>query len=206
LGQGKDVVIPSLRLKEAKEVGAALRQASLMLQAAQHQATHDVLTGLPNRALFNDLVNRQIAISALAGIQFSVLYVDLTGFKPVKDIHGHAAGDAILCEVATRLRSELRESDMAARLGGDEFAVILVGTPSVSANQIACKLIDVVSGPYNFKGNVIRISASIGTAGYPESGDQVHELLRMADLAMYQAKDAGKGQVICAGVKTSSSV
>jgi diguanylate cyclase (GGDEF)-like protein len=202
LGQGKEVVIPSLRLREANEVGTALRQASLMLQAAQHQAAHDVLTGLPNRALFNDLVNRQIAISELTSTQFLVLYIDLDGFKPVNDIHGHAAGDAILCEVAGRLRSELRESDMAARLGGDEFAVILIGTPSVSANQIACKLIDAVSAPYEFKGNVIRISASIGAAAYPEAGDQVHELLRMADLAMYQAKDAGKGQVICAGPYT----
>ena len=198
LGQGKDVVIPSLRLKEAKEVGAALRQASLMLQAAQHQATHDVLTGLPNRALFNDLVSRQIAISALAGTQFSVLYIDLDGFKPVNDIHGHAAGDAILCEVAQRLRSEVRDSDMSARFGGDEFAVILIGTPGNTAAKIANTLIRSVSEPYNFKGEAVRISASIGVASYPESGAVEHELLRMADLAMYQAKDAGKGQVVCA--------
>lgn len=84
-----------------------------------------------------------------------MLYLDLDGFKPVNDIHGHAAGDAILCEVAGRLRCELRESDMAARLGDDEFAVILVGAPSASAKQIACKLIDAVSASYDFKGNVI---------------------------------------------------
>jgi diguanylate cyclase (GGDEF)-like protein len=166
------------------------------------QATHDVLTGLPNRALFNDLVNRQIAISALAGTHFSVLYIDLDGFKPVNDIHGHAAGDAILCGVAGRLRSELRESDMAARLGGDEFAVILVGTPGSAAAQVANNLIRTVSKPYDFKKEVVRISASIGVAGYPEAGAVDHELLRMADLAMYEAKNAGKGQVICAGTKT----
>jgi diguanylate cyclase (GGDEF)-like protein len=199
LGQGENVVIPSLRLKEANEVGAALCQASLMLRTARHQATHDVLTGLPNRALFNDLVNRQIAISALASTHFSVLYIDLDGFKPVNDIHGHAAGDAILCEVAARLRGELRDSDMAARLGGDEFAVILVGTAGSAAAKVADNLIRAVSKPYAFKGEVVRISASIGVAGYPEAGAVDHELLRMADLAMYQAKDAGKGRVICAG-------
>lgn len=201
LGQGESVVIPSLRLKEANEVGVALQQASLMLQAAQYQATHDVLTGLPNRALFNDLVNRQIAVSALASTRFSVLYIDLDGFKPVNDIHGHAAGDAILCEVARRLRSELRDSDMAARLGGDEFAVILVGTPGSAAAKVADHLIRAVSKPYSFQGEVVRISASIGVAGYPEAGAVGHELLRMADLAMYQAKDAGKGQVVCASAK-----
>ena len=201
LGQGGEVVIPPLQLKEANEVGAALRQASLMLEAAKHQATHDVLTGLPNRALFSDLVNRQIAISERVGSRFSVLYIDLDGFKSVNDIHGHAAGDVILCEVAGRLRSGLRGSDTAARLGGDEFAVILAGAPGSSAGKIADNLIRALSQPYDFNGDGIRISASIGVAGYPEAGTEDHELLRMADLAMYQAKEAGKGQVICAKAK-----
>lgn len=199
LGQGMEVAVPSLQLREANEVAAALKQASSMLQAAQHQAMHDVLTGLPNRVLFNDLVPRQIAIAARSSTHFSVLYIDLDGFKPVNDIHGHAAGDHILCEVAHRLQSELRASDMAARLGGDEFAVILVGTPGSSAKIVADNLIEALSKAYEFNGIVIRISASIGVAGYPEAGMQEHELLRRADLAMYQAKTAGKGRVICAG-------
>jgi diguanylate cyclase (GGDEF)-like protein len=198
LGQGQKVVIRPLQLKEANEVATALKQASVMLQSARHQATHDVLTGLPNRVLFNDLVNKQIALSERAGTQFSVLFIDLDGFKPVNDIHGHAAGDRLLCEVAARLRSELRASDMAARLGGDEFAVVLVGTPGNRARRLAENLIRVVSKPYDFNGYLIRISASIGAAGYPEAGNQDHELLRRADLAMYQAKEAGKGQVVCA--------
>lgn len=167
LGQGRDIVIPPLPLKEANEVGAALQQASLMLKAARYQATHDVLTGQPNRALFNDLVNKQIAISERAGTHFSILFIDLDGFKPVNDVHGHAAGDEILCEVASRLRHELRDSDMAAWLGGDEFAVILVGTVASSATKIACKLIGALSEPYDFNGTVVRISASMGAAPYP---------------------------------------
>jgi len=198
LGQGKQVDIPSLQLREANQVGVALREAAVMLRDAKHQATHDVLTGLPNRAVFNDLVGRQIAVSERAGTHFSVLYIDLDGFKPVNDIHGHAAGDKILCEVANRLRGELRESDMAARFGGDEFAVILVGTPSSQAKRVADKLVTALSAAYAFEGKAICISASIGLAGYPEAGSTDYELLRKADQAMYQAKDAGKGQVICA--------
>lgn len=199
LGQGKQVIIPSLQLREANQVGVALREAAVMLQNAKHQATHDVLTGLPNRAVFNDLVGRQIAVSERAGTHFSVLFIDLDGFKPVNDIHGHAAGDKILCEVSKRLRGELRESDMAARFGGDEFAVILVGTPTSQAKKVADKLGTTLSAAYDFEGRAISISASIGLAGYPDAGVTDHELLRMADQAMYQAKAAGKGQVICAG-------
>lgn len=200
LGQGQEVVIAPLQLREADEVATALKQASDMLQSARHLATHDALTGLPNRVLFNDLVNRQIALSERANTQFSVLFIDLDGFKPVNDIHGHAAGDRILCEVAARLNDELRGADMAARLGGDEFAVALVGTPGTSARKVAENLVRVVSKPYDFNDHRIRISASIGAAGYPESGTQHHELLRNADLAMYQAKQAGTGKVILATI------
>lgn len=199
LGQGKEVRIPWLRLKESKEVASALKQASLMLQAARHQATHDVLTGLANRALFQELVSRQIAICERGRTHFSILYIDLDGFKPVNDIHGHAAGDALLCEVARRMQDALRDSDMAARLGGDEFAVILVGTAGLQAAKVADHLIAVLSAPYEFEGHLIHISASIGVAGYPEAGVADHELMRRADQAMYQAKEAGKGQTRCAG-------
>ena len=144
-----------------------------MLGAAKRQATYDVPTGLPNRALFSDLVNRQIAIAKRVNALFSVLYVDLDGFMPVSDIYGHAAGDAILCEVAGLLWSGLRGSDMAAQLGGDEFAVIFVGAPSRSAGRIATILIHALSKPYDFHEEVLRISASIGVAGYPEAGTEV---------------------------------
>jgi len=113
--------------------------------------------------------------------------------------HGHAAGDALLCEVAHRMQGALRDSDMAARLGGDEFAVILVGTAGSQATKVADNLISVLSAPYDFEGRRILISASTGVAGYPEAGVGYHELMRRADQAMYQAKEAGKGQTRCAG-------
>lgn len=198
LGRGQEVDIPLQHLIEVDEVANALKQASEMLKKASHQATHDVLTGLPNRALFSTLVNKQIAICKRASTPFSVLFIDLDGFKPVNDMYGHAAGDQLLCEVAARLQGELRGSDTVARLGGDEFAAILVGTSGNSVRKVAENLIQAVSMPYDFNGSLIQISASIGVAGYPEAGAQDIELLRRADLAMYRAKEAGKGKVICA--------
>jgi diguanylate cyclase (GGDEF)-like protein len=200
LGLGQSVEVPPLHLREADEVANALRQASGMLRKAQHQAMHDPLTGLPNRALFNELINKQIAVCQSSSSYFSVLYIDLDGFKPVNDIHGHAMGDKLLGEVARRLRHGIRGADTAARLGGDEFAVILVGTPGGIARNVANQLLDAISEPYALDDIVVRISASIGVAAYPECGAEDQELLRLADVAMYRAKEAGKGQVVCATV------
>lgn len=198
LGLGQHLEIPPLHLKEADELASALRQASVMLRTAQHQATHDVLTRLPNRTLFNELVNKQIAVCEKSGTQFAVMYIDLDGFKKVNDSYGHATGDMLLCEVAGRLKGEVRDADMSARFGGDEFAVILVGTTTNKALKVATKLIDALSAPYKLENAVVRISASIGLAGFPECGTEAFELLRAADVAMYSAKAMGKSQVFCA--------
>ena len=198
LGLGQHLEIPPLHLKEADELASALRQASVMLRTAQHQATHDVLTRLPNRTLFNELVNKQIAVCEKSGTQFAVMYIDLDGFKKVNDSYGHATGDMLLCEVAGRLKGEVRDADMSARFGGDEFAVILVGTPTNKALKVATKLIDALSAPYKLENAVVRISASIGLAGFPECGTEAFELLRATDVAMYSAKAMGKSQVFCA--------
>ena len=99
----------------------------------------------------------------------------------------------LLCEVASRLRAQLRSADMAARPGGDEFAVTFVGTPGVTAKAVASKLVYVLSAAYSLNGSSVRISACIGLAGFPKSGTQVHESLHAADLAMYSAKATGKG-------------
>ena len=121
------------------------------------------------------LVNHQIATAKRVGSRFSVLCIDLDGFKPVSDIHGHAASNATLCEVAGRLRSKLRGSDMAVRLGGDKFAVILLGPLGSSVGRIADILIRALSKPYVFSGEALRISASIGVAGCPEACTDVGE-------------------------------
>jgi diguanylate cyclase (GGDEF)-like protein len=195
LGFGEAVTVPPLHLKEADEVGQALIRASRMLQEAQHRGHHDALTGLANRALFDEIVDHQLAICARIGTPLAVLYVDLDGFKAVNDTHGHAAGDELLCAVAARLKNGIRSSDLAARLGGDEFAIVLVNTDMEAAATVVSKLADSVSTPYPIGQLTIEISASIGIAGYPGSGTSSEALLHSADATMYQAKSGRKRQI-----------
>ncbi len=163
-----------------------------MLMAAQHRANHDTLTGLANRALFDEILSHQLAICRRTGSYLAIVYIDLDGFKRVNDVHGHAAGDEVLCTVAARLKQAIRESDLAARLGGDEFALILVNTGSEAAQALALQLMDALSAPYAVGALDLEISASIGIACYPQSGTVREALSLRADEAMYQAKAAGK--------------
>jgi diguanylate cyclase (GGDEF)-like protein len=192
LGLGEVVTVPPVRLKETDEVGQALMKASRMLQEAQHLAHHDALTGLANGLLFTEIVDHQLAICGRTGTTLSVLYIDIDGFKAVNDAHGHATGDQLLRAVAARLKSGIRSSDIAARLGGDEFAILLALTGAEAGAIVARKLDDRVSLPYPIDQLTIEISASIGVAGYPDSGTNSKELLQSADEAMYKAKSGRK--------------
>jgi len=194
LGLGEEVTVAALHLKEADEVGQALIKASRMLKEAQHRGHHDPLTGLANRTLFDDIVDYQLAICARTKAPLVVLYMDLDGFKAVNDTHGHAIGDALLCAFAVRLRNEIRSSDLTARMGGDEFAIVLVNTTLLDASTMARKLADSVSMPYPIGQLMVKISASIGLAAYPDSGTSSEGLLHSADEAMYKAKSARKQQ------------
>lgn len=194
LGSGEAVTVPPLHLKEADEVGQALVKASRMLKEAQHRGHHDALTGLANRALFEQIVDHQLAICGRTGAPLAVLYVDLDGFKAVNDTHGHATGDVLLCAVAARLKGSIRSSDLAARLGGDEFAIVLVNTGMEQAAIVAGKLAGSVSMAYLIGEWSLRISASIGIAGYPDSGTSSQALLHSADATMYKAKSDRKRQ------------
>jgi diguanylate cyclase (GGDEF)-like protein len=194
LGSGKAVTIPPLHFKEADEVGRALARTSAMLMAAQHRANHDILTGLANRALFDEILSHQLAICRRTDRDLAIVYIDLDGFKPVNDVHGHATGDEVLCMVATRLKASIRESDLAARLGGDEFALILVNTGLEAAQALAHELMESLSLPYGVGTLKLEISASIGIACYPDSGTALEALSLRADEAMYKAKAAGKRQ------------
>jgi diguanylate cyclase (GGDEF)-like protein len=193
LGSAKAVIVPFLNLKEADDVGQALTRASQMLMAAQHRANHDVLTGLANRALFAEILSHQLAICNRTKTNLAILYVDLNGFKPVNDAHGHGTGDALLCMVATRLKSAIRESDLAARVGGDEFALILIDTGLAAAQAVAGKLRDSLSASYCIGSLVLKISASIGIAVFPESGRTSEALSQHADAEMYRAKARARG-------------
>ncbi|MEU2225099.1 EAL domain-containing protein [Streptomyces sp. NPDC018347] len=172
----------------------------------QHNAEHDPLTDLPNRALFTRRVQQALSGrratdrgAALRGT--AVLFIDLDGFKAVNDTIGHQAGDELLVQAARRLQDAVRQGDTASRLGGDEFAALIVGdgTRDRAARErnileLADRLRGTLSQPYAIDGNDVRVNASIGVA-FAEPGLGAGELLRNADLAMYRAKSAGKGRV-----------
>jgi diguanylate cyclase (GGDEF)-like protein/PAS domain S-box-containing protein len=158
-----------------------------------HQAFHDSLTGLANRALFKDRLQQSLARAARRQEKPAILFLDLDGFKSINDSLGHASGDELLALVGSRLRPFVRTGDTMARLGGDEFAILLEDTEEVSASiRVAERIIDALKEPFALKQQDVFISASIGIASF--SGDTPEELLRNADIAMYIAKSAGKGR------------
>jgi diguanylate cyclase (GGDEF)-like protein/PAS domain S-box-containing protein len=160
----------------------------------KHQAFHDSLTGLANRALFRDRVEHALARHARLGEPIAVLFLDLDDFKVVNDSLGHVAGDQLLGDVAKRLMSCLRAGDTAARLGGDEFAVLIEGvTDPKEAVRLAERIIGSLDAPFALEGKEIFVRASIGYALSNEETVNGDELLRAADVAMYAAKAAGKG-------------
>jgi len=161
------------------------------------QAHYDPLTALPNRLLFLDRLNQELA-SATAGLgRGALLYIDLDHFKRVNDSVGHPAGDQLLTIVAQRLRSCVKDGDTVARLGGDEFTVILrnVADPD-SARSIAERIIESLQLPVNIGGKDQYVCASIGITLFPDDGMSIEELMRNADTAMYRAKDLGRGRAM----------
>jgi diguanylate cyclase (GGDEF)-like protein/PAS domain S-box-containing protein len=157
----------------------------------QHLATHDSLTGLPNRALFYDRLDHAIARAKRDRISLAVLFLDVDDFKMVNDTYGHLAGDKLLKDVAERLQSCVRTSDTVARMGGDEFTIIFENVGNRNNAQIAIdNIIAVLSAPYNIEGRSTSSSASIGVALFPEDAQEAHEILQKADQAMYAAKNA----------------
>ena len=194
LGQRGQPLIPKLHFREAVELGNVLLDAAANLRSAQFEADHDALTGMPNRTLFRLLLNGHLAMCQRNSTCLAILYIDLDGFKAVNDTFGHAVGDKLLCEVATRLKSTMRASDFAARLGGDEFAVALTHSAMENAAAFATKLIDIISRPYQFGEITASISASVGIADYPASATDIDTLLANADRAMYEAKSGGRNR------------
>ncbi|WLI11962.1 MULTISPECIES: diguanylate cyclase domain-containing protein [Pseudomonas] len=168
-----------------------------------HQASHDSLTGLPNRAFFEGRLMRVLRNARKLDERVAVLFLDSDRFKEINDNFGHAAGDAVLVAVATRVRAQLREEDLVARLGGDEFAILL--TPlhkAEDAERIADKIIASMEMPIQLPGSTqVLTSLSIGIAVYPDHGVTPGELLDAADAAMYQAKRLSRGAQQTAGAE-----
>ncbi|MFA7279969.1 MAG: EAL domain-containing protein [Sterolibacterium sp.] len=158
-----------------------------------YHAYHDILTELPNRILFKDRLSLALAQAKRQGKELAVMFIDLDRFKWVNDTFGHVRGDELLQMVAARLKLALRNSDTLARQGGDEFTLLLPDLSSrQDAERLAEKIIDNLSESFEIENHEIHISASIGIAIYPEHGESVDELLRHADIAMYQIKFAEK--------------
>jgi diguanylate cyclase (GGDEF)-like protein len=175
------------------------------LQAKQleldHLASHDPLTGLPNRRVFLDRVEHAIARARRAELQLAILFIDLDHFKEINDKLGHAVGDVMLLAVADRLRTTVREADTVARLGGDEFIVMIEDVDNVDAvAMVAHKIIESLATPVWYQEQSLAVGASIGIALYPNDGTTTTEIIAAADQAMYRAKSAGRNRYRLASV------
>lgn len=175
---------------------ARARQEELALKLA-HQATHDALTGLAGRALFEQHLEQAI-LNAAHHQPLGVLFIDLNGFKKVNDTYGHAVGDLLLQEVARRLTGAARQRETVARLGGDEFVVLVTHIrEGEQVTQMAQALLHVLTQPFIIDGLSVRVGAAVGVSVYPQDGLEAGMLLRRADAAMYQAKQSGESTVCC---------
>lgn len=191
-GRGADatIIVICRDVSEQIEREQALAEAN---RAIEYQATHDPLTGLANRSYLQAALADAIDQLHINGQRFAVLQVDLDHFKPINDRLGHAAGDAVLVEVAGRMRNSIRTRDIVARTGGDEFVIV---NPLVDEltdpKQLAIKLLAILSAPINWNGHAIEISASIGVAIAEKMPVDADHLIQDADLALYEVKRNGR--------------
>lgn len=160
-------------------------------------ASMDVLTGLPNRHVFNNKIDQALKRSKRHNRKFAVMFIDLDRFKIINDSLGHHIGDMLLKHVAKRLTSCVRGTDTVARLGGDEFTILFDEINNIHDTEIiAKKVLEELSMPFNIEGYELMITASIGVSAYPSDGSNVVELFKNADTAMYQAKDIGRNNFV----------
>lgn len=164
------------------------KQQELELERFAHQATHDALTGLPNRRYLLDHLRRIVQDAGTQGESVSILLMDLDGFKDINDRLGHQVGDGVLQEVARRLGAVLRDSDVVARLGGDEFAMVLPSTERKNVQPVIDKILSVFQSELVQNGHRLEVGISIGIATYPDQGHDISRLLNLADQDMYQSK------------------
>ncbi|HEX2086999.1 MAG TPA: EAL domain-containing protein [Solirubrobacteraceae bacterium] len=173
---------------------AALHLAGRQAMLSENRALHDVLTGLPNRALFQDRVDRALSAAQRDGTKPVVMLLDLDKFKEVNDTLGHHRGDELLKLVGPRIAGVLRSSDTVARLGGDEFAVLLPSAPDAEAGaEVGQKILQALERPFRVDDAELEVGASLGIACFPEHGEDVDMLMQRADMAMYVAKGTRSG-------------
>lgn len=154
----------------------------------EKMSNQDPLTRLANRRFFRDYLNNVLYKAAVRQTPFSIIYIDLDGFKPINDRLGHDVGDEVLKTLAQRISEAVRTADLVARLGGDEFAIIVDGTDSQAAQPVANKVLAAIQRPILHKQEQLHLSASLGIAAYPEHSTDASQLIKLADTAMYRAK------------------
>ena len=185
-----EVLLRVQNMLEVRLLHEAARNHGKMLESL---ALNDPLTGLANRRLLAERMSMALAHARRNKSPMAVIYLDLDGFKQINDTLGHGAGDVLLKMVAGRLVAAVREVDTVARLGGDEFIIALWDVRGADlAAAVALKVIDAVSQPYSIEGHAVSISISAGIGIYPDHGEDVDTLMKSADLALYEAKRAGK--------------
>ncbi|TMH59659.1 MAG: EAL domain-containing protein [Betaproteobacteria bacterium] len=202
IAAGNYSTVPASRRQD--EIGAladAFRTMQQGLVARESRimdlAYRDTLTALPNRALYSERLDQQLASGARLSTPVAVLLMDLDHFKDVNDSLGHPIGDMLLCEVAVRLQSVVgRSAETVARLGGDEFAILLPSSTAADAEFVAKEILQVLESPMTLSGHLVDVRASIGVAAFPEHGSESATLLRRADIAMYEAKRKNLGVAV----------
>lgn len=184
-----DIESPVTDIRELT-VGLDLMRQELVSQASalKHQATHDALTDLPNRVLLEDRMQQMVLANSRKHTPFCLLLMDLDRFKEVNDTLGHQTGDEVLRQAAQRLSNTIRKGDTVARIGGDEFAVLLHGADTLNADRVAESLILEMKRAFVVEGQLLHIGASLGISHFPDQCDNAEELMRLADIAMYEAK------------------
>ena len=193
----RDVREPDdMLIQSAQSIGNQIGQymvRQLAEEAVKLAATHDALTGLPNRVMFNQRLGHAIEQSRRHKRHLAVMFIDLDRFKIINDTLGHEAGDEMLREVAQRFKTKLRTSDTVARLGGDEFVVLIEEIPDPPyVGSVAQKLATVLNSGFIISGQEYHVTGSIGISTYPDDGEDVPTLLKNADIAMYRAKEQGR--------------
>ncbi len=190
------VTVPALILRHLKTLERGEREH----ERSAYLATHDLLTGLPNRFLFSDRFEQAVQQHIRNGNAFALLLIDLDHFKEINDLHGHEVGDEVLIEAARRMTHEIRACDTVARHGGDEFVVLLANTLNIEdALAVGQKLRHAVSAPASTSAGQLSLTCSIGVALYPAQGQTLDAMRKAADQAMYRAKASGRNAIAIAG-------